>query len=74
MRLLFSYAFDWVSLIAVAGIAAALGHIDPAKRPFSLVNPDISCVFVTPPPGLIVHGNSACQRPPPSPSANNYSR
>ncbi|KAH8735474.1 PAP2 superfamily-domain-containing protein [Ilyonectria robusta] len=42
MRLLLSYAFDWISLIAVAGIAAALGHIDPAKRPFSLVNPDIS--------------------------------
>lgn len=72
MRLLLSYAFDWISLIAVAGIAAALGHIDPAKRPFSLVNPDISCVFV--PPGLIVDGNSACQRPPPSPSANNYSQ
>lgn len=50
MRLLLSYAFDWISLIAVAGIAAALGHIDPAKRPFSLVNPDISCVFVTPRP------------------------
>ncbi|KAH7136555.1 PAP2 superfamily-domain-containing protein [Dactylonectria macrodidyma] len=42
MRLVFSYAFDWLALIATAGIAAVLGHIDPAKRPFSLVNPDIS--------------------------------
>lgn len=65
MRLLLSYAFDWISLIAVAGIAAALGHIDPAKRPFSLVNPDISCVFV--PPDINIHSNSACQRPTPSP-------
>ncbi|KAF7548379.1 hypothetical protein G7Z17_g7098 [Cylindrodendrum hubeiense] len=42
MRLLFSYAFDWIALVATAGVAAALGHIEPAKRPFSLVNPDIS--------------------------------
>ncbi|KAF7548024.1 hypothetical protein G7046_g8813 [Stylonectria norvegica] len=58
MRLLFSYAFDWITLIIVAGIAAALGHIEPNKRPFSLADPDISFSFteheVVPPWLLIV--------------------
>ncbi|KAH6895189.1 PAP2 superfamily-domain-containing protein [Thelonectria olida] len=45
MRLAFSYAFDWVALIIAAGIAAALGHIEPHKRPFSLVSQDISFPF-----------------------------
>ncbi|CAM1507282.1 Fc.00g069230.m01.CDS01 [Cosmosporella sp. VM-42] len=62
MRLLFSYAFDWVSLIVVAGIAAVLGHIEPNKRPFSLVDPDISFPFTeheTVPPWLLLVLNAA---------------
>jgi hypothetical protein len=45
MRLLLSYAFDWIVLIVVAGVATALGVIPPKKRPFSLVDPDISYVI-----------------------------
>ncbi|KAH8659704.1 hypothetical protein BGZ61DRAFT_154768 [Ilyonectria robusta] len=45
IRLLFSYAFDWLFLIVVAAIAALLGRIEPKKRPFSLVDPDISFPF-----------------------------
>ncbi|KAH6985497.1 hypothetical protein EDB80DRAFT_756610 [Ilyonectria destructans] len=44
IRLLFSYAFDWLFLIVVAAIAALLGRIEPKTRPFSLVDPDISFV------------------------------
>lgn len=54
MRLALSYAFDWVSLFIVAGIAAALGHIEPHKRPFSLASQDIACVL---PPSIHIITN-----------------
>ncbi|KAJ3455599.1 hypothetical protein MRS44_017081 [Fusarium solani] len=57
MRLLLSYALDWLALIVVAAIAALLGRIEPNKRPFSLVDPDISFPFTaheTVPPYLLL--------------------
>lgn len=42
IRLISSYIFDWIVLIVVAGVGYVLGVITPNKRPFSLVNPDIS--------------------------------
>ncbi|KOS21121.1 putative lipid phosphate phosphatase 3 [Escovopsis weberi] len=41
-RLFISYAFDWIVLIAFAGIGAYLSQVAPNKRPFSLVDPNIS--------------------------------
>ncbi|KAL7942339.1 acid phosphatase/Vanadium-dependent haloperoxidase [Trichoderma barbatum] len=45
IRLIASYLFDWIILIVVAGVGYVLGVITPNKRPFSLVNPDISFPF-----------------------------
>jgi membrane-associated phospholipid phosphatase len=45
--LVLSYVFDWVIIIGAAGIGAALANITPNKRPFSLINPEISFPFVT---------------------------
>jgi membrane-associated phospholipid phosphatase len=45
--LVLSYVFDWFIIIAAAGIGAALANITPNKRPFSLINPEISFPFVT---------------------------
>jgi hypothetical protein len=42
IRLISSYIFDWIVLIVVAAVGYVLGVITPNKRPFSLVNPDIS--------------------------------
>ncbi|UKZ52202.1 hypothetical protein TrVGV298_005977 [Trichoderma virens] len=45
IRLISSYIFDWIILIVVAAVGYVLGVITPNKRPFSLVNPDISFPF-----------------------------
>ncbi|KAL7909831.1 acid phosphatase/Vanadium-dependent haloperoxidase [Trichoderma velutinum] len=45
IRLISSYIFDWIVLIVVTGVGYVLGVITPNKRPFSLVNPDISFPF-----------------------------
>ncbi|KAF3075867.1 putative lipid phosphate phosphatase 3 [Trichoderma lentiforme] len=45
IRLISSYIFDWIVLIVVAAVGYVLGVITPNKRPFSLVNPDISFPF-----------------------------
>ncbi|KAK5987629.1 Phosphatidate phosphohydrolase 3 [Cladobotryum mycophilum] len=44
-RLLASYTFDWIILIVIAVIGYVLGRITPNKRPFSLVDPNISFPF-----------------------------
>ncbi|TVY46102.1 Diacylglycerol pyrophosphate phosphatase [Lachnellula subtilissima] len=42
IALALSYVFDWVIIIAAAGIGGAFSIITPNKRPFSLTNPEIS--------------------------------
>lgn len=42
IALVLSYVVDWVVIIVAAGIGAIFSTITPNKRPFSLVNPDIS--------------------------------
>jgi hypothetical protein len=42
IRLVTSYIFDWIILIIVTAVGYVLGRITPNKRPFSLVDPDIS--------------------------------
>lgn len=37
-----SYVFDWFILLVVAGIAGVLGIVEPNKRPFSVLDPNIS--------------------------------
>lgn len=43
-KVILSYAFDWLVLLIVAGASGALSRIAPHKRPFSLSDPNISCV------------------------------
>ncbi|KAK1457960.1 PAP2 superfamily protein [Colletotrichum cuscutae] len=40
-----SYVFDWLVLAVVGGIAAVLGIVEPNKRPFSVLDPNISFPF-----------------------------
>lgn len=42
--LIISYALDWIILIVLGCVSLVLGKIEPNKRPFSLADPDISCV------------------------------
>lgn len=44
LAVLISYVFDWVVLIVIVGISYVLGNIEPNKRHFSLVDPNISFV------------------------------
>lgn len=37
-----SYVADWFVLAAVGGIATVLGFVEPNKRPFSVLDPNIS--------------------------------
>ncbi|KAF1953380.1 PAP2 domain-containing protein [Byssothecium circinans] len=46
-RLILSYIFDWIVIIAIAALGAAWNSIEPFKRPFSPVNLDISYPFET---------------------------
>lgn len=40
-----SYVFDWLILIVVGVVGVILGNVTPNKRPFSLQDPNISCVL-----------------------------
>lgn len=44
-RLVLSYIFDWICIIAIAAVGAGWEYLTPFKRPFSLVNLDISYPF-----------------------------
>ncbi|KAF2276095.1 acid phosphatase/Vanadium-dependent haloperoxidase [Westerdykella ornata] len=46
-RLIFSYIFDWIVIIAIAAVGAAWDGITPFHRPFSLVDLSISYPFET---------------------------
>ncbi|KAM0274409.1 hypothetical protein ACHAQH_007878 [Verticillium albo-atrum] len=43
--LICSYVFDWVVLVLVAGAGGGLHLVEPNKRPFSLVDPNIAFPF-----------------------------
>lgn len=42
IKVILSYALDWVILIALGIVSLILGEIEPNKRPFSLNDPNIS--------------------------------
>jgi hypothetical protein len=42
VRLIISYALDWIILAIIAVVAYVLGRIEPNKRSFSLADRDIS--------------------------------
>jgi hypothetical protein len=44
IRLILSYLFDWIICFVFVGIGGWLDRVAPAKRPFSLVDPNISYV------------------------------
>ncbi|KAG5994219.1 hypothetical protein E4U43_003289 [Claviceps pusilla] len=45
MKLLASYALDWIVLIGITVAGGFLGRIEPNKRPFALDDPNISLPF-----------------------------
>ncbi|ODA76592.1 hypothetical protein RJ55_07862 [Drechmeria coniospora] len=45
MRLVASYALDWIILVVIVVVGGFLGRITPNKRPFSLDDPNISFPF-----------------------------
>ncbi|KAL3961704.1 PAP2 domain-containing protein [Purpureocillium lilacinum] len=45
MRLLASYALDWIILVVIVIVGGFLGRITPNMRPFALDDPDISFPF-----------------------------
>lgn len=47
VRLVLSYVFDWICIIAIAAVGAGWEYLTPYKRPFSPVNLDISYPFET---------------------------
>jgi membrane-associated phospholipid phosphatase len=47
VRLIASYIFDWIVIIAIAAIAGGWEYVEPFKRPFSPVNLDISYPYQT---------------------------
>jgi len=46
IALVLSYVTDWLVIIGAVGLGGALSRISPNKRPFSLINPEISFPFV----------------------------
>ncbi|TAQ88533.1 Phosphatidate phosphatase/4-nitrophenylphosphatase [Chlorociboria aeruginascens] len=46
VALILSYVLDWIIIIAAAGVGAAFSRTTPNKRPFSILNPDISFPYV----------------------------
>ena len=47
LPLILSYVLDWIVIILAAVVGGLFSIITPNKRPFSLVNPDISYPYVT---------------------------
>ena len=47
LSLILSYVFDWIIIILAAIVGAVFSIITPNKRPFSLVDADISFPYVT---------------------------
>lgn len=47
VALILSYVFDWIIIILAAVIGGVFSIITPNKRPFSLVDPDVSFPYVT---------------------------
>lgn len=47
LSLIISYVFDWIIIILAAVVGGVFSIITPNKRPFSLVDPDISFPYVT---------------------------
>ncbi|CAI9633721.1 acid phosphatase vanadium-dependent haloperoxidase [Alternaria burnsii] len=47
VKLVASYIFDWIVIIAIAAIAGGWEYVEPFKRPFSPVNLDISYPYQT---------------------------
>ncbi|KAG0649837.1 Phosphatidate phosphatase [Hyphodiscus hymeniophilus] len=47
LALILSYVFDWIIIILAAVVGGVLSIITPNKRPFSLVDADISFPYVT---------------------------
>ncbi|KHN98509.1 PAP2 domain containing protein [Metarhizium album ARSEF 1941] len=45
VKLLASYALDWIVLVVITVVGGFLGRIEPNKRPFSLDDPNISFPF-----------------------------
>jgi len=44
IKLVASYAFDWVILLAMGGLSGWFSNMTPNKRPFQLEDPNISYV------------------------------
>ncbi|KFY25237.1 hypothetical protein V493_04748, partial [Pseudogymnoascus sp. VKM F-4281 (FW-2241)] len=42
IRLMLSYALDWIIIVGAAAIGVGLGEISPNKRPIDLSNPELS--------------------------------
>jgi hypothetical protein len=49
LRLIIVYLIDWVFLVALGVGTLLVNQVDSKARPFSLVNPSISCVAPPPP-------------------------
>lgn len=47
LSLILSYVFDWIIIILAAVVGGVFSIITPNKRPFSLVDPEISFPYVT---------------------------
>ncbi|KAG5925815.1 hypothetical protein E4U53_003225 [Claviceps sorghi] len=63
IKLLASYALDWIVLVAITVAGGFLGRIEPNKRPFALNDPNISFPFTedeTVPSWLLVVLCSLC--------------
>lgn len=45
IRVIASYIFDWIILIAIGVVGFILSRVEPNKRPFSLVDPNIAYVL-----------------------------
>ena len=46
-RLVASYIFDWIVIIAIAAVAAGWEYVEPFRRPFSPVDLNISYPYQT---------------------------
>lgn len=56
IRLILSYLSDWIICFALVGVGGWLDKVAPAKRPFSLVDPNISYVYHEYPTWAVMDG------------------